>query len=359
MFSTLSNIEDKYNIQFSIYYNKYEDFIVKLFNCNTSIEYDDIVTTVENSMSLCDDGFIYNILGLYNRYVTKNYKEMEKYYKISISKGNTNAYNNIADYHLMITKNYKKMKKYYILGIKNGYSSSMRSLGYYYITVHKYKDAEKYLKMAVDNGNLLAMNDMGTYHYNLTRNYNEAEKYYKMAVANGNNFSLFNLGWYHEFITHNYNEIIGNYCTYVKGVNNINKTINNINKNIINTQYYLDIYCNLDKINRTKLDKTCKIYEFEGRLQSHLNKINNLKNINTSHTSHTSQSSTYLSYLINNTHEQNISINTNELTTCNICMDSSDELISWDCHISHIVCNKCYPRIRSDGKCHICRSNIL
>lgn len=351
MFNTLSDIATKYNVKFSNHYNKYEEFMLNLFNCETNTNYNAIITKIEETKTLNNDGMIYNILGLYNRYVTKNYKEVEKNYKIAISKGNIKALNNIADYYRVITKNYKEMETHFKLGCKKGDSSAMKNLGNYYSTIKNYKQMKKYYKMAIDKGSALAMNDMGIYHHKITRNHDEAEKYYKMALAAGYYESLLNLGYLHESITHNYNEMINYYCTYFKTIT----TINTLKIKLIQSKYYLDIYCNLDKINRTKLDKMNTIYEFEARLQSHLHKINNINNLSISHISNTTNNLSDST----NTHEQNSLVDTSELTTCNICMESSNELISWDCHISHIVCNKCYPHIRRKGKCHMCRSNII
>lgn len=340
MFNVLCDISYKYNIMFSIDYHKYEDFMVNLFNSETNINYNAIVENIKTNSLLRDDGMIYNILGLYNRFITHNYKEMELNYKLAIDKGNCKVYNNIADYHHVVTKNCKEMIKYFKLGSKMGDSSAMKNLGNYYSTIKNYKQMKYYYIMAIKYGSSAAMNDMGIYHQTITKNYTEMEKYYKLAIATGYYLSLINLGIYHEYITNNYTDMINYYCMYVKNIKYINNIADNkIDNKLKLSKYYIDIYCNLDTYNRTKLSLTSSIYEYEGRLQSHLN------------TKHRTQYEDTIN---------NDSIIDNDINTCTICMDtdSTSELISWDCHKSHILCNRCYPRIRREGKCHMCRSNI-
>jgi tetratricopeptide (TPR) repeat protein len=332
VFKSLNDIGTKYEIQFSKDYNKYEVFILKLFNCENSISYNNIIKIIDTTKELSDDGMIYNILGIYNRYVTKNYNDMEYNYKLAIKKGNIKVYNNIANYYFNITKNYKKMIRYYMIGVKHGDASSMKNLGYYYYVLKNYKKMERYYIMAIDNYSSAAMNDMAIYHFNITKKYTETEKYFNMAYAHGCYDSLYNMGYYHEYITNNYYKMIDYYCNYVIH-------IYKVNDKLMNTPYYLDIYCNLDVIYRDKLKKTRKMYELEGRIQSCKNRF---LQINTN---------------INDNNDI-LSNNQSNLQTCNICMDSCNELISWDCHISHIVCIKCYPNILRNGICHICRAVI-
>ena len=365
MFTTLDQITKKYKLTFDESSIQYENIILDIFNNNNSkYECEDDTDDCETKNNYINDQNILNILSLYYRYVrnnyykmekylkmaivrgnykamyylgnyhhdiSKNYGEMEKYLKMAIDKGNTNAMNNLGYYHHNITKNYNKMDEYYKMAIDKGNTNAMTNLGNYHNNITKnYNKMEKYFKMAISKGNTNAMNNLGNYHQNITKNYDEMEKYFKMAIDKGNFIAMNNLGCYHQNITKNYDEMIYYFSMYVKYTDDINIIIvNDIN-------YNLDIYCNIEPKYRyrykLKLKHTVDIKLYEEYKNQHTLK------------------------LISNSLDVD---NARDLNTCSVCMDDNPmELISWTCHVSHIVCNKCYPRIIRSKKCHICRKYI-
>jgi len=164
----------------------------------------------------------------------------------------------------------------------------------------------------------------------VNNNYDEMAKYYKMAIAKGDSSAMRNFGNYHCNTTKNYDEMIYYFSMYVEHIDKTNIIVAN------NIKYNLDIYCNLEPKYRYKLKHTTDIYLYEGHKYMHTLKLNT------------------------NSLDLDTDINiTRDLNTCHVCMDDNPtELISWPCHVSHIVCNKCYPRIIRSKKCHICRGDI-
>ena len=130
----------------------------------------------------------------------------------------------------------------------------------------------KYYLMAIERGNVEAMNNLGYYHQKITKNYDEMIKYYKMAMDKGNN----------------------NNDTLLKNNNDI--------------LYQLD------------WEKT------DNRILKNFNDYNN-----------------YMRKI------QIIS----KIEECPICINEEICIPVFDCF--HNVCVKCYPKIKYERKCPICR----
>ena len=55
-------------------------------------------------------------------------------------------------------------------------------IGYYYYIIFNENLMKKYYNISIDNGNLLAMNDLGYYYQYINYNYDLMKKYYLMAI---------------------------------------------------------------------------------------------------------------------------------------------------------------------------------
>ena len=150
---------------------------------------------------------ILTLKGSYHHHITKNYEEMELYYKMAIELGNTIAMFNLGSYHYHITKNYKEMEKYYKMSIELGGTMAMNKLGDYYHAKKDYEKMNYYYNMAIKLNDSYAMTNLGDYYQLEIKNYKEMEKYYKMAIELKNNAAMNNLGYYHQIVTKNYKEM--------------------------------------------------------------------------------------------------------------------------------------------------------
>lgn len=84
-------------------------------------------------------------------------------------------------------KNCESCVKFYLKAIEKGYVNAMINLGIYHHIKKDYVQAEKYYKMAIDQGDnyAYAMYTYANYCETIKRNYEEALKYYTMAVSHG------------------------------------------------------------------------------------------------------------------------------------------------------------------------------
>ena len=207
-FSTIQEIETKFKITWTKNYYD-EDDILAVFNGQDDLLKKDL------------DGKKINVRGVFHYRVTKNYKEMEKYYLMAIELGSAISMYNLGVYHNNVTKNYEEMEKYYLMAIECGDNNAMNDLGVYHCKVTKnYEKMEKYYLMVIECGDNNAMNNLGAYHYNITKNYEKMEKYYLMAIECGNNNAMCNLGVYHYHITKNYKEMEKYYLMAIECGNN-------------------------------------------------------------------------------------------------------------------------------------------
>ena len=93
------------------------------------------------------------------------------------------------------TRNFEKAKQYFESAANMGHSHAQYMLGYMYNYGHLGWDllqAEKYYRMAADNGHIMSMTDLAVVlQMPETRNYRDAFNYAAKTAKSGNNYSLF------------------------------------------------------------------------------------------------------------------------------------------------------------------------
>jgi len=96
------------------------------------------------------------------------------------------------------------------MAVDKGNPRAMNSLGWYYYNIEKKYDlSQKYLLIAIDKGNALAMRGFAT-HYRDAKKFDLMEKYYLMAIENGDIYASDHLMGYYCYYTpikkdiHNY-----------------------------------------------------------------------------------------------------------------------------------------------------------
>ena len=173
-FTSIQEIERKYEITIDKKYLYLDNYILDLFNGDTNI-------IIETS-----DSNIYYVNGVYYQTI-ENYNEMKKYYFMVIEQGYSNAMTDLGFYYQFVEKNYNEMKKYYLMAIEHGNSDAMNNLGFYYKNIEGNDDEmKKYYLMSIEQGNSMAMNNLGFYYENDEKNDDEMKKYYLMAIEFNN-----------------------------------------------------------------------------------------------------------------------------------------------------------------------------
>lgn len=302
MFTTLDDITQMHGITFTEIHITYTDTIITIFN----EKWDKTSIDLESNL----DPDVANILALYHKHITKNYKEMERYYKLAIDKGHLIAMYNLAYYYQFDTNNYVDMEIYYKMAIDKGYMNAMNGLGYYHDTItNNYDDMIQYYTMAIEKGSVQSMYNLGYYYDTVINNYDKAKQYYQMAIDKGDDTAMYRVA-IHHYNSGDYYKAIEYYCMYMKAT---------ADKKVEFYKYNLDVYCNLYPEYQYKFTSTNEIQDFVNRVS--LPNSNNL------------------------------------LSECQICLETKPT-INWPCHKSHVICYSCYPHIRRDGKCHICRADI-
>jgi len=100
-----------------------------------------------------------------------------------------------------IKKDYDQMKKYYLVAIEKGNCISMNNLGSYYKNAEKnYDKMKKYFRMAIKKDNDMAMYNLGFHYDRIKHDYKQMKKYYLMAIEKGNCNAMSNLGLYYKNI---------------------------------------------------------------------------------------------------------------------------------------------------------------
>jgi TPR repeat protein len=203
-------------------------------------------------------------------------------------------------------KDYENAVKYYLMAIDKGNINAINNLGLYYDAIKDYDNAIKYYKMAIDKGDSNAMNNLALYYDEIANDYNKAIKYYLIAIDKGNITSIYNLALYYDKIAKDYNNAIKYYLMSVNKGDNIG--INNLELLFINN---LNLYIN------TILNNDYK--------------PNNIK----------------LVFIKNN-------LIINEDYECPICYEDVNNGIKSIC--DHSYCINCFLKI---DLCALCRSNIF
>jgi TPR repeat protein len=79
------------------------------------------------------------------------------------------------------------MKKYYLMAVQKGNIDAMNNLAYYYYDIEKnYDEMKKYYMMAIDRGHINSMNDLGSYYKIIEKNYDMSKKYLSMLLKSAN-----------------------------------------------------------------------------------------------------------------------------------------------------------------------------
>ena len=92
------------------------------------------------------------------------------------------------------THDYDNAERYYLMAIEKGQVDAMNNMAilYYYVK----KDivlAERYYLMAIENGHIDAINNLGTFYLQAKKNIALAEYYYQMAFEKGDADAMYNL----------------------------------------------------------------------------------------------------------------------------------------------------------------------
>jgi len=87
---------------------------------------------------------------------------------------------------------YPEAEKYYLLAIENGDVDALNNLALLYKTQAKYPEAEKYYLFAIEKGDNNALSNLANLYYNRAK-YPEAEKLYLLAIEKGQVDALNNL----------------------------------------------------------------------------------------------------------------------------------------------------------------------
>jgi len=116
---------------------------------------------------------------------------------------------------------------------------------------------KKYYTMAIEKGNIIAMNNLGLYYKDIEQNYDEMKKYYLMAIEKGENIAMSNLGHYYQTIEENYDEMKKYYLMAIeKGHNGAKKKLLEYYKDNMNNININDVIKILNKLGEHKLKYT-------------------------------------------------------------------------------------------------------
>jgi len=221
------------------------------------------------------------------------------------------------DYHTgvylrYIKQNYSDAINYYLMAIENGNVHAMNDLGYYYYIIEQnYELTKKYYMMAIENNMSKSMYALGHYYHNIEKNIKLAKKYYTMGAEQNYDEALEALGDIYNYDEHNKEEAIK---YYIKAISLGNTGAYNELKNIANQ---LEIYNIFVKHKITYNEKMTK--QNEKALQIYQNKIK------------------YLSRTVD----------------CPVCLDENVLCIPVTCS-AHFICTDCYVKIY-DKPCPVCR----
>ncbi len=107
-----------------------------------------------------------HILGRYYKNTVKDFTKMKISYEISISKGYIPAMCDMAYYYRTIEKNYENVLKYYGLAIDKKDTFAMKQLSQFFFETGDNENSQKYLFMAIQNGDISSVMNLLAYHIN-------------------------------------------------------------------------------------------------------------------------------------------------------------------------------------------------
>jgi hypothetical protein len=252
--------------------------------------------------------------------IITNYQKKEKFFIDFI---NNNSLQSIFELgkQYQNEKNYEYMLFYYnnlIEKYNNNYSyeeqqilsETLCTLAMYYKKIENFDLMKTYHLMAIENGNLTSMNNLGFYYETLEKNEELMKKYYLMAIENGHTTSMYNLGSYYEciedeenmyhyyFMACKYNQI-----NAIESINKLMKDKHPVKIYQIYTKFEIEIHKNI--LN-------------DDRVIKYINKCNFLS----------------------------------KLYECSVCYENK-QCIPLEC--VHYFCIDCYPKILSAEFCPCCR----
>ena len=150
-------IKEQYDISLD---DDYNDILPKL----TDLFIHNIIDTE------CHNSTYINAIGLYYKYVKKDYEKTKEYYLMAIELKNSKAMNNLGYYYQGVEKDYEKMKEYYLMAIELKNSWAMINLGNYYQDIEiNYEKMKEYYLMAIELKNSSAMFSLGTYYQDVEK----------------------------------------------------------------------------------------------------------------------------------------------------------------------------------------------
>jgi hypothetical protein len=281
-------------------------------------------------------------------------------------------------YYRHVEKNYDLMKKYYLMAIEQGCVQAICNLGRYYQHIEKNYDLmKKYYLMAIELNYYRAMSCIG-YYYQMTEiNYELMKKYYITAIEQGNDaIAMNNLGYYYHDAEINY-DLMKKYYLMAIELGDLTAMINLGNyyadielNNELTKKYYLmaykrndlDAMINLGNYYHTKepnYELCIKYYKqaVEHEKMSETKIIIGLRFMNLKNWYISQQ----INYKIPGKEETNeIKIMRNKINLsskiqkCPICLEEGVKCIPYDC--CHYNCIQCYIQIKTSTRvCPICR----
>lgn len=179
-YKTINDIEIKYSCVFTetLKTEQVAKVFLEVFNKNELINIDpDLNVELE-----IDFGIFLQIIGLYHKFVKKDFETARKYFIKSGERGNYYSYLSLST----ITDNKEEKLNYILKSYEHDNNiSAIVNLGLYYM--YDVVDEEKmfyYTNMAIEKKSSEAMNNIGVYYVN-KKDYENAIKYFKMAINNG------------------------------------------------------------------------------------------------------------------------------------------------------------------------------
>jgi TPR repeat protein len=103
-------------------------------------------------------------------------------------------------YYDQIKKNYDLAKKYYLVAVNNGNITAMNKLARCYEKLKIYDLMKKYYLLAIDNKDVDSIHILAYYYDTIEKNYELAKKYYLISITHNKSNSMHNLGIYYESI---------------------------------------------------------------------------------------------------------------------------------------------------------------
>lgn len=341
-----------------------------IFNNNIDIKYDDIITNIFDNDYLnydLNDVKILNLLGLYHKLKTKNYKKMKEYFLQGVELKDNYSMYELAIYYETIELDENKSKHYHKMNVLNNTSPDiLYALGCECETKQQYVEAKKYYYEALDknfneaiinlygilisidnddvNAKKLLKNEMQKKNsyatliiarfYEAKNNIKMMHKFYLMAIKEKNISAILD---YCEIIQHQNPK---KYVEYLKIAveNNSSKAMFKLfefyddNNDNFNANYYLNM--SVENGNNNAYNVIRETYTNDILLFNYLSKLNQ--------TSYVSNKLLILqnTSLVCKKYQQNI----NNIHECIICFEI-DVHIPFDC--SHEICYNCHVKLKS------------